>query len=191
VLPDINLKGRWRRVVFLLHFHRLRGGCLLFFRRHCLEVARAHMHHGPVLGTELLSQPLGAGTPCRGRERLRAGGAPRRLVPVKPLVDMPLTNDRSVVDCSLIDCASSSQQLPFCLRQRLQRSSALLATESAWVLQTHEYSRQAMSARTHSTTHEQHTYTLSAKYTQHCRSTSHASEMGESSPRSVRHRWCC
>ena len=139
------------------------------------------VHKRSVLSGELLPHPLWAWAPSRGGERARTGCALSRLVPVQPLIGMPLADDGAVVCDSLVDCAASSHQLPFFLRQRLQCSSALLTAESAWVLQTHEYSTQAMSARTHSAAHEQHTRRLSASAIHCCTSPSPAAEMANSS----------
>ena len=119
----------------MLHFHRLSVSCLLLFGRQRFFIARALVHKGSVVSAEFLPHPLGAGAPCRGGEGARTGCAPRWLVPVKPLVGMPFADDSTVVDDSLVDCASSSHQLPFFLCQRLQCSAALLAAESAWPLQ--------------------------------------------------------
>ena len=55
MLSDIDVKNWFRRAVFLLHFHRLSVGCLLLFRRQRFLIARALVHEGPVVGTELLS----------------------------------------------------------------------------------------------------------------------------------------
>ncbi len=180
VLADINLKGWLRRVVFLLHFHWLSVGGLLLFDGQRFFIAWPLVHKGPVLSAELLPHPLGAGAPCRGGERHRAGCAPRRLVPVKPLVGMPFANHSTVAGRPCFDSASSSHQFPFFLCEGLQCSSTLLTSESARMLHTHEYSRQAMSAQAHSTAHEQHTHRLSASAIHDCRSPSAATEMANS-----------
>lgn len=57
------------RVVFLLHFHRLSSGHLLLFGCQRCFIAWPPVDCSPVLGTQLLSQPLGAQHTGRGGQR--------------------------------------------------------------------------------------------------------------------------
>ena len=166
LLSDINLESWLRRVVFLFHFHRLSVNCLLLFGRPCTFVTWANVHKGAMLSAKFLSQPVGTRHAARGGEGLRTGCAPRWPVSVEPLVHMAFADDSTVVDDSLVDCASSSHQLSFFLCQRLQCSAALLAAESARVLQAHPCTTEAIHRTTHSAAHEQHTHRLSASGTQ-------------------------
>ena len=136
MLSDIDMESWLRRAVFLLHFHRLSVGCLLLFRRQRFLIARALVHEGPAMRAELLSQPVGTRHAARGGERVRTGCALSRLVAMEPLVHMAFADDCTVIGDPLVDCASSSHQFPFFLCQRLQCSSTLLTSESAWVLQS-------------------------------------------------------
>jgi len=167
VSTDIDLKSWLRRVVFLFDLHRFVSLAVgLFPPRHCFLIAGSLVHKGSMGSAELLPHPLRAWAPSRGGEGRRAGCALSRLVPVQPLVDMMLADDSAIVHDPRIDGASCSQQFPFFLCQRLQCSSTPLPAESARVLHAHESSKQAMSARTHSAAHEQHTHRLSATGTQ-------------------------
>jgi hypothetical protein len=178
---DIDLKCCLWRDVFLLQLHLLSVGQLLPFGCDCCFVAWALMQHSPVLGTQPLSQPLGARAPCRGGEQLRTRCAPRRLVAVEPLVGMLFAHHCAVIDCPLVDRAACSQQNPLFLLQRLQGTSAVLAAESAWPLQAHPIVAVAIHRTAHSAPHKQNIHTLSASGTRHCRSASHGSEMAPAS----------
>ena len=140
-----------------VHFHRLRGGCLLFLCRQRFLIARPLVYEGSMLSTQLLSHPVGTRHAARGGERAWAGCALSRLVAVEPFVDMLFAYDSTVIDDSVVDCASCLQQLPFFLLQRLQCSSALFAAEGARVLQAHAFTQEPMHTTAHSAAHEQHT----------------------------------
>jgi hypothetical protein len=173
VITDIDVKGWLRRLNFLLHFGGLSVGHLLLFGCYRLFVTWSLMHCGPVLGTQLLSQPLGAQPPARGGEGRRTRSAPRRLVAVDPFVGMPLADHRAVVHHPLGDCASTPQQTPLSFRQRLQGSAALLAAESAGVLTARPFTAEAIHHTAYSATDEQHTHRLSASGTHSCSRASH------------------
>ncbi len=144
----------------MLHFHRLSGGCLLLFGCQRCFIAWSLVHRGSVLRAELLPHPLGTQHAARGGERARTGCAPLRLVAVEPLVGLPFADDSCVVGSPLIDCATCLHQFPFCFCQRLQRSAALLAAESTWVLQTRADTEESMHHTAHSAAHEQHTHAV-------------------------------
>jgi hypothetical protein len=112
MITDIDVKGWLRRLNFLLHFGGLSVGHLLLFGCYRLFVTWSLMHCGPVLGTQLLSQPLGAQPPARGGEGRRTCSAPRRLVAVDPRVDVPLAHHGTVEHHPPVDSAATAQQSP-------------------------------------------------------------------------------
>ena len=112
---------------------------------------------------------------------MRTGCAPRWLVAVEPLVHMAFAHHSTVVGSSLVDYASSSHHFPFFLCQRLQCSAALLTCESAWVLQAHPCTAEAIHHTTHSAAHEQHTQRVRRIYTHASSFTSPATEKANSS----------
>jgi hypothetical protein len=174
MITDIDARGWLKRLNFLLHFGGLSVGHLLLFGCQCCLIAWPPVHPGPVLGTQLRSQPFGTHHAGRGGERRRTRCAPRRLVAVDPLVDVPLADHRAVVHHPLGDCASTPQQTPLCFRQRLQNSAALLAAESAGVLTARPSTAEAIHCTADSAAHSQHTHGTSASDTQCWRLTSHA-----------------
>ncbi len=115
-----------------LHFYRLRGGCLSRFGLHCHFAAQAHVHKGPVLSAELLSHPLGTRHAASGREWLRAGCAPRRLVVLQPSVVMLLTNAPRVLRLHIPIDGTAPRHLQVLLltQSPLQPAAAAVAADT-------------------------------------------------------------